>query len=356
MGLWYFIIHPVPRSWFDRARAASYTLAWEALGRVTKEERVTGRGPLRLVAGRSNRALAEETARRLGVPLTHVQIEQFPDTETYVRLLDSVRGEDCFVIQSVAAPVNDNLFELLLLIDALRRASAERVTAVIPYFGYARQERKAKGREAISAKVVADVLTSVGADRVITVDIHAPAMQGFFNIPMDSLSAIPLLATYLRERNDIGDTVLVAPDVGRARWADKYGELLNRPIALMHKRRGGNGEVAVSHVVGDVRGLRPIVVDDIIAGGSVISQLQALVDAGARPEITLAIVHGVLVGSCLERLQHPLVREVIVADTVAIPDHKRIEKLTVLSVAPLLAEAIRRTHLDESVSPLFQVM
>jgi ribose-phosphate pyrophosphokinase len=316
---------------------------------------VVERRPLRLVAGRGNQPLAAETARLLGVALTAVESVQFPDTETYVRLLESVRGEDVFVLQPTAPPVNDNLVELLLLIDALRRASAGRVTAVIPYFGYARQERKAKGREAISAKVVADVLTSVGANRVITVDIHAPAMQGFFNIPMDSLSAIPLVAGYLRQR-DLSDTVIVAPDAGRARWADKYGELLGRPIALMHKRRGNSGQVEVAHVVGDVRGLRPIVVDDIIAGGSVVGQLPALVEAGARPEITLAIIHGVLVGNCLERLADPLVRELIVTDTIQVPPAKRLPKLTVLSVAPLLAEAIRRTHADESVSPMFQMM
>jgi ribose-phosphate pyrophosphokinase len=310
----------------------------------------------RLVAGRGNLQLAEETARLLDVPLTSVTAMQFPDTETYVRLLDSVRGDDVFVIQPTSPPVNDNLVELLLLIDALRRASAQRVTAVIPYYGYARQERKAKGREAISAKVVADVLTSVGADRVITIDIHSPAMQGFFNIPMDSLSAIPLIAAHLR-RCGLDDTVIVAPDVGRARWADKYGELLNRPIALMHKRRGHNGDVEVAHVVGDVRGLRPIVVDDILAGGSVVGQLDALVRAGARPEITLAIVHGVLVGQALRRLAAPIIREVIVTDTIAVPEAKRLDgKVTVLSVAPLLAEAIRRTHEDESVSPMFQVM
>ena len=313
------------------------------------------RRPLRLVAGRGNQPLAAETARLLGVSLTAVESVQFPDTETYVRLLESVRGQDVFVLQPTAPPVNDNLIELLLLIDALRRASAGRVTAVIPYFGYARQERKAKGREAISAKVVADVLTAVGANRVITIDIHAPAMQGFFNIPMDSLSAIPLVAGYLRQR-DLSDTVIVAPDAGRARWADKYGELLGRPIALLHKRRGNSGQVEVAHVVGDVRGRRPIVVDDIIAGGSVISQLPALVEAGARPEITLAIIHGVLVGNSLERLADPLVRELIVTDTVQVPPAKRLPKLTVLSVAPLLAEAIRRTHADESVSPMFQVM
>jgi ribose-phosphate pyrophosphokinase len=316
---------------------------------------VVERRPLRLVAGRGNQPLAAETARLLGVALTAVESVQFPDTETYVRLLESVRGEDVFVLQPTAPPVNDNLVELLLLIDALRRASAGRVTAVIPYFGYARQERKAKGREAISAKVVADVLTSVGANRVITVDIHAPAMQGFFNIPMDSLSAIPLVAGYLRQR-DLSDTVIVAPDAGRARWADKYGELLGRPIALLHKRRGNSGQVEVAHVVGDVRGLRPIVVDDIIAGGSVVGQLPALVEAGARPEITLAIIHGVLVGNSLERLADPLVRELIVTDTVQVPPAKRLPKLTVLSVAPLLAEAIRRTHADESVSPMFQMM
>lgn len=314
------------------------------------------RGPLRLVAGRGNLPLAEETARLLGVPLTGVHIEQFPDSETYVRLLESVRGEDIFILQPTAAPVNDNLVELLLLIDALRRASAGSITAVIPYFGYARQERKAKGREAISAKVVVDLLTAVGADRVITIDIHSPAMQGFFHIPMDSLSAIPLLAAHLRGR-DLSDAVIVAPDVGRARWAEKYGELLDLPIALMHKRRCADGTVAVSHVVGDVRGRRPIVVDDIMAGGSVVDQLPALVEAGAQPEISLAAVHGVLVGQCLERLASPLIYEVLVTDTVEVPAFKRLDgKVTVLSVAPLLAEAIRRTHEDESVSPMFQVM
>ncbi|MCC6626421.1 MAG: ribose-phosphate diphosphokinase, partial [Chloroflexi bacterium] len=200
---------------------------------------------MRLVAGRGNQPLADETARLLGIPLAAVQTEQFPDSETYVRLLDSVRGEDVFVLQPTAPPVNDNLVELMLLIDALRRASANRITAVIPYFGYARQERKAKGREAISAKVVADVLTAVGAHRVITIDVHAPAMQGFFNIPMDSLSAIPLVAAHLRQR-DLSDAVVVAPDVGRARWADKYGELLGLPIAVMHKRRGNGGQVEVA--------------------------------------------------------------------------------------------------------------
>ena len=234
---------------------------------------------LRLVAGRGNQQLAEETAGLLGVALTSVTATQFADTETYVQLLERLPAATMSsTIEPTSPPVNDNLVELLLLIDALRRASAERVTAVIPYDGYARQERKAKGREAISAKVVADVLTSVGADRVITIDIHSPAMEGFFHIPMDSLSAIPLIAAHLRQCG-LDDTVIVAPDVGRARWADKYGELLNLLIALMHKRRGHNGDVEVAHVVGDVRGLRPIVVDDILAGGSVVGQLDALVMA-----------------------------------------------------------------------------
>ena len=317
---------------------------------------MNNRGRLRLVAGCGNLPLARETARLLGVSLTAVHIEKFPDTETYVRLLESVRGDDVFVLQPTSAPVNDNLVELLLLIDALRRSSAGQVTAVIPYFGYARQERKAKGREAISAKVVVDVLTAVGANRVITIDVHSPAMQGFFNVPMDSLSAIPLLASHLRQQ-DLSDTVIVAPDVGRARWAEKYGELLDRPIAMMNKRRNADGTVEVSHVVGDVRDLRPIVVDDIMAGGSVVGQLPALVEAGARPEVTLAVIHGVLTGHCLERLKHPLVHEVLVTDTVEVPERKRLDgKVKVLSVAPLLAEAIRRTHEDESVSPMFQVM
>lgn len=311
-------------------------------------------GGLQILSGSANRELAEETARLLHHEMGRMVIERFADTESYVRVLSSVRGEDVFIIQSVSPPVNDNLIELMLTIDALRRSSAGRITAVLPYLAYARQERKARGREPISAKVVADMLTGVGAHRVILIDIHAAAMQGFFNIPVDALTLVPTLTSYLKSRQ-LDNIVIVSPDVGRAKMAEKFSEALDVPLILMHKRRDG-ATVRTTHVVGDVRGKRPIIVDDIIAGGSVLSQVEPLLDAGALPEIRLAIIHPVLVGDCLQRLADPRIVELITTNSVHVPVEKRMPKLTILSAAPLVAEAIRRTHANESVSPLFQTM
>lgn len=308
---------------------------------------------LLLYSGTANRPLAEATARLLGVSLGNLELKRFPDGELSPLIQDSVRGEDVFVIQPTSPPVNDHLVELLLTLDAFKRASARRITAVIPYYGYSRQERKAKPREAISAKVVANCLIGAGADRVMLLDIHAPAMQGFFDIPVDALSSVGLLAGRLA-RLPLEDAIVIAPDTGRVKLAERFADALGLPLGLMNKRRI-DGEVQVTHVVGDVRGHAPIVVDDIMAGGSLIGQLPALVDAGARPEITLAIIHPLLTGDAPARLNQPFIKRMLVTDSVELPAERRPPRVEVVSIAPLLAEAIRRTHNEESVSPLFQL-
>jgi ribose-phosphate pyrophosphokinase len=308
---------------------------------------------LQIYSGTANRPLAEETARLLGMPLGKLELVRFPDGEFSPLIHESVRGQDVFVIQPTSPPVNDHLMELLLTLDAFKRASAHRVTAVIPYYGYSRQERKAKPREAISAKVVANCLTGAGADRVMLLDVHAPAMQGFFDIPVDALTAVGLLSRRLSEM-DLSDAIVVAPDTGRAKMAERYADALGLPLGLVNKRRTGS-TVQVTHVVGDVRGKRPIVIDDIMAGGSLVSQLPALVDAGAKPEITLVITHALLTGDAPRKLEQPFISNMLVTDSVHLPPERRPSTLEVVSIAPLLAEAIRRTHDEESVSPLFQL-
>jgi ribose-phosphate pyrophosphokinase len=308
---------------------------------------------LRLYSGTANRPLAEATAALLGVPLGNLELIRFPDGELSPLIQDSVRGQDVFVIQPTSPPVNDHLMELLLTLDAFKRASARRITAVIPYYGYSRQERKARPREAISAKVVANCLTQAGADRVMLLDVHAPAMQGFFDIPVDALTCVGLLARRLAQL-PLADAIVVAPDTGRVRLAERFADALGLPLGLMNKRRI-DGQVQVTHLVGDVRGRAPIVVDDIMAGGSLVSQLPALLEAGARPEVTLVIIHPLLVGDAPQRLRHPAIKRLFVTDSVYLPPERRPPTLEVVSVAPLLAEAIRRTHNEESVSPLFQL-
>jgi ribose-phosphate pyrophosphokinase len=308
---------------------------------------------LLLYSGTANRPLAEATARLLDIPLGSLEIARFPDGELSPIIQDSVRGEDVFILQPTSPPVNDHLVELLLTLDAFKRASARRVTAVIPYYGYSRQERKAKPREAISAKVVANCLTGAGADRVMLLDIHAPAMQGFFDIPVDALTAVGLLSRRLGEL-ELDNAIVVAPDTGRVKLAERYADALGLPLGLMTKRRIG-GEVHVTHVVGDLAGRAPIVVDDIIAGGSLISQLPALLEAGARPEIVLVIVHALLTGDAPARLNQPFIKKMLVTDSVFLPAERRPAVLETVSIAPLLAEAIRRTHQEQSVSPLFQL-
>jgi len=308
-----------------------------------------------LVAGSANRDLAEAVARMAGIPVLDTRLERFPDGEMHVRLSSSVRGRDAYVLQPTCTPVSENLVELLLLIDTLRRASAGRVTALVPYYGYARQDRKFTGREPITAKLVANLLTAAGSNRIVSIDLHSPAIQGFFDIGMDHLTAIPLLAEHLAPHIP-EDSVIVSPDTGGVKRADLYGKLLGLPIAILYKRRASAREVAMAAVIGDVKDKYPIIVDDMITTGGTISQaVETLLSAGARPEIRIAATHGVLVGDAVRLLQHPAIHEIVVTDTVPIPATIReaLPVLQVCSVANLLAHAIQRLHSGLSLSELF---
>ena len=313
------------------------------------------RDDFRLFAGRANPDLAKEIATILGVELGKISIGTFPNSETRVQIEESIRGTDIYHIQPTCEPANENLMELLITIDAMKRASARQITAIIPYFGYARQDHKTTGREPISAKLVANLLTTAGASRVMAIDLHVPQIQGFFDIPMDHLTALTTLAGYFEEKQ-IENGVIVAPDVGRAKLAEKYAKILRLPLAIMHKRRKGNDgqDVEFVELVGEVKGKTPIIIDDEIAtGGSIYEQAQALEAAGAKPAY-VSIAHAVLVGPALERLKHPSIREVVTTDTIPIPDEKRLDgKIKMLSIAPLLAAAILRVHQHRSVSQVF---
>ena len=308
----------------------------------------------KLFCGRANPDLGKEIAEILSVSLGKIRISTFADSEVHVQIDESIRGKDIYIVQSTCEPVNENLMELLVMLDAFRRASAHQITAIIPYYGYARQDHKSTGREPISAKLVADLITTAGANRVVSVDLHATQIQGFFNIPMDHLTAVSILADYFK-KNTLEDAVIVSPDVGRAKLADKYTDLLHLPMALMNKRRRGVGgsKVEFLEIVGDVKGKTPILIDDVIASGSISKQAEELVKAGSK-EVCLAITHPVLVGPAMELLQSPAVKELIVTNTIPVPEEKRLGgKVKLLSIAPLLAKAIQRIHQNLSVSQVF---
>jgi len=310
--------------------------------------------PLRIFAGTANRPLAEAAAKLLDTSLGKCTTTHLKDSEIHVMIDEVVRDQDVFIVQPCSAPVNDNLMELLLYVDAFRRASAHEITAVIPYYPYGRQERMAKGREAISAKVVATMLEAMGVSRVIYYDVHAPATQGFFEVPVDPLTALPVLADYFR-KPEFADAAIVSPDVGRAKFAGRYAEILGLPLVVMHKRRESESKVEVSHVVGDIGGKIPIIIDDVIAGGSVLDEVDKLIGAGARPEVYLAITHGVLLPSALKRLEDPRIKRLVVSDTICQPEAIRNHpKITIVSVAKLLAEVIGRIHEGESISGLIE--
>ena len=310
-------------------------------------------GQMKLFTGTSNPALGQEVADLLGITLGGVEISRFASGEIYVRYEESVRGVDVFVLQSLATPVNENLVETLIMIDTLKRASAGRITAVIPYYGYARQEKKSAPREPITARMVADVLTTVGADRIVTMDLHAPAIQGFFNIPVDHMTALPMLAQYVKNLS-IKNGVIIAPDAGSVKKAEKMAAFLDLPLGVMYKRRPAHNVAEVTFFIGEVEGMTPIIIEDIIDTGSSMSQVvEALMERGALPEIHILATHGVLSPPADQRLNHPAVREVVVTNTIAIPPERTLPNLKVLSVAPLLADAIRRIHNNISVSALF---
>lgn len=306
--------------------------------------------PLRIFAGSSHPTLAKEVTQILDVPLGKSTTRKFADSETYVTIDEVVRDQDIFLIQTCSSPVNENLMEILLYLDAFRRASAHSISLVIPYFPYARQDRMARGREAISARVVANLLENQGAARVIFFDIHNPAVQGFFNIPVDPLSAISLLADYYR-KPEYRNSAIVSPDVGRASLAGKYAGLLDLPLVIMHKRRSSPSEVKTTHIVGDIRGRRPIIVDDLIASGSVLEQVNDLYQQGAVGKACLAITHPVLLKSALKRLSDDdRIEKLVVTNTIPVPQEKRNQKLVVLSIAPILAEIIYRIYSGISIS------
>lgn len=307
---------------------------------------------LRIFSGNAHPNLAQEIADILSVPLGKSHTVQFPDSECHVMIDEVVRGQDIFIIQPCSAPVNEHLVELLLYLDAFRRASAHSISVLMPYFPYARQDRMAKGREAISARVVANMLENQGADRVIYVDIHNTAIQGFFNIPVDPLTAIPVLANYFKQ-DCFKDCVIVSPDVGRAGLAGKYAEFLNLPLVVMHKRRTSATEAETTHVVGDIRGRRPVIIDDVMASGSVLKQIDALYKEGAEGKAYFCVTHPVLLPSALEILnQDDRIEKLVVSNTINIPPEKMSPKIEVVSLAPLLAQIIERIYQGVSISDL----
>lgn len=311
--------------------------------------------PACLVAGSANEPLAQAVAHEVGVDLLERRLDVFPDGETYVRLGASVRGRDTYVLQPTSAPVNENLVELLLLIDTLRRASAGRVTAIVPYYGYARQDRKFIGREPISAKLVANLITAAGADRVVAIDLHSPAIQGFFDIGMDHLTAIPLLTDALKGQIS-PQSVIVSPDTGGVKRADLYARLLDLPLAILHKKRASAHEVQMQAVIGDIKDKYPIIVDDIVATGATICEaVETLLAGGAKPSIKVVATHPVLSGDAPRLLGHSAIGEIVVTDTIPItPEVRRqLPRLRVISIAGLLANAIDRLHQGLSLSELF---
>jgi ribose-phosphate pyrophosphokinase len=312
---------------------------------------------LKVFAGRASRELAEGLCRHLEIPLGQGHTDLFPDGEVIVKIEEDVRGRDCFIVQSTYHPVNAHLMELLIYIDCLKRASAKRITAVIPYFGYARQDRKDEGRTPITAKLVANLITAAGADRVLAMDLHAAQIQGFFDIPVDHLTAAPVFVEYIESiRGELGEIALVSPDVGNVKTANMYANLLGGDLAIIDKRRKSGSEVASVNIVGDVRGKTVLMLDDMITtAGTLCGAANLVMEYGAK-EVLAAATHPVLVGLAMERLYESPIRRIAVTDTI--PCGPRCEKiaskLAVLSVASLLGEAIHRIHHDQSLSALFR--
>jgi ribose-phosphate pyrophosphokinase len=305
-----------------------------------------------LFSGNANRALSQEIADHLGVPLGEAEVSRFADGEILVQIFENVRGADVFVIQPTCRPVNENLMELLVIIDALKRASAWRITAVMPYYGYGRQDRKVQPRVPITAKLVADLLTAAGVHRVVTMDLHAGQIQGFFTTPVDHLYAAPVLLQYFQERM-LGDAVVVSPDAGGVERARAFAKRLDTSLAFIDKRRTGPNEARVMHIVGEVEGRDVIIVDDMIdTGGTLTQAVPALLEKGAK-RIFASCTHPVLSGAAVERIEGSALEEVVVTNTIPLSEGRHSKKLSVLSVAPLLGEAISRIHKDESVSRLF---
>jgi len=309
---------------------------------------------MKLVTGNSNRALALAVSDYLELPLTDCTVKRFADKEVYVEVHENVRGEDVFVLQSTSFPANDNLMELLIVIDALRRSSARRITAVLPYFGYARQDRKSAPRTPISAKLVANLITTAGANRVLTLDLHAAQIQGFFDIPTDNLSSAPVIVRDIREKYDTSNTVIVSPDVGGVVRARNVAQRLGTNLAIVDKRRPKAGVSEVMNIIGDVAGHDCILIDDIVdSGGTLVNAAEALLKAGAR-NVSAYITHGVLSEAAPDKVRGSKLMELVVSDSIeARPEVAAVANIRRMTIAPLIGEAIARTASEQSVSSLF---
>lgn len=311
---------------------------------------------IKIFSCNSNRSLAKEIAGELGLPLGKSDVGTFSDGEITVSVNESVRGSDVFIVQSTCSPVNNNLMEMLIMCDAMKRASAARITAVIPYFGYARQDRKAKARDPISSKLCADLVTTAGADRVLTMDLHAPQIQGFFNIPVDHLLGVPILVPYFIEKfHDIKDNVvIVSPDFGSVNRARNFAQRFEAPIAIIDKRRQRANVSEVMNIIGDVKDKTVIIVDDMVdTAGTLCNAAQAVLDKGGAKEVYACATHGVLSGPAMERIQNSVLKELVILDTIPQPAEKRIDKLITLTTAPVFSEAIKRIYEESPVSTMF---
>ena len=310
---------------------------------------------IKIFSGSSNKDVAQGIAGCLGRPLGKSKCCTFSDGEIAVSLNESVRGSDCFIVQSTCTPVNDNLMEMLIMIDAMKRASAGRITAVMPYFGYARQDRKAKARDPISAKLCADIITAAGADRILTTDLHANQIQGFFNIPVDHLIGAPILAAHMREKmgTNADDYVVVSPDLGSVTRARNFAAKIGCGLAIIDKRRQKANVTEVMNINGDAKGKRVILVDDMIdTAGTLCNAAEAIIEKGGAVDVTACATHAVLSGPAIDRIKKSPIKEVVLLDTVPIPEEKMLDKFTILPVAPVFAEAIERIYSDKPVSPI----
>lgn len=306
----------------------------------------------KVFAGNSHKELAEEISSIMGKPLGKSTVTKFSDGEISVSLWETVRGIDVYIIQSTCDPVNDNLMELLIMIDAMKRASAGRINAVIPYYGYARQDRKAKARDPITAKLVANLLTAAGADRVLSMDLHANQIQGYFDIPVDHLVGMPILAKYFKEKN-LDDVCVVSPDHGSVTRARNMAEFLNCPIAIVDKRRPEPNKSEIMNIIGDIEGKNCIILDDMIdTAGTITNAANAISEMGAK-SVYAAATHPVLSGPAIERLEQSAIDEIVLLNTLPVPEEHKLEKMTFLSVAPLFAEAMTRVFTNVSISKLF---
>lgn len=315
----------------------------------------TGRSNIKVFACNSNIKLAESIAKGLGLSLGDAKVEQFSDGEISVKIDETIRGADVYIIQSTSFPVNDNIMELLIMIDAMKRASAGRITAVIPYYGYARQDRKARARDPISAKLVANLITSAGADRVLTMDLHCAQIQGFFDIPLDHLVGIPLLTNYYHEKygDDINDFIAVSPDLGSVTRTRAFATKLDIPLAIIDKRRPKANVSEIMNIIGNVSGKKVIIVDDMIdTAGTITNAANALKERGAV-EVDACCTHPVLSGPAIERIEKSAINELLVLDTIELPEEKLLPKIKVFSVAHIFSDAINRIHEGISVSKLF---